>query len=61
MYLAYSALQSPAETTGKNPNHHETEMQLRYQAYHAVCNKYNHHIAAIQQYFPNWVPRPPAR
>ena len=56
MYLIYSALQQPVppDTNELNTQH---QMHLRCKAYNAVCKKYQHEIAAIEKYFPNWKPR----
>jgi len=60
MYIAYSALQTISQNitidTSETLNQ---ELQLRYQAYQTICNKYRREIAAIQTYFPGWAPRPP--
>jgi hypothetical protein len=61
MYIAYSALrQQPtavaqltetSQTESLNP-----ELQLRYEAYQNVCNKYRREIADIQKFLPGWQP-----
>jgi hypothetical protein len=65
MYIAYSVLRG--QPTGAAP-YAETEttetlsaeLQLRYQAYQDICNKYRLEIAAIQKYLPGWRPNPPS-
>jgi len=62
MYIAYSALQNPPSGGPQQPEHDQpaipgTELQLRYQAYQAVCSKYRHEIAAIRQHIPGWQPK----
>lgn len=58
MHLAYSALQpkpdapKPRQATQASPR----KCRLRYRAYKAACKKYEHEIAAIQQYLPGWQP-----
>jgi len=54
MYLAYSAL-DPSQQTG-NQIQLSNQLIIRYQAYQAVCEKYQHEIAAIRKYLPNWKP-----
>jgi len=54
MYLAFSALQSSSQTG--NQNQLSKQLIIRYQAYQAVCEKYQHEIAAIRKYLPNWKP-----
>jgi hypothetical protein len=61
MYLAYSALQSQAETPAAHSSSANHELQLRYQAYQTACSKYSSYIAEIQKYFPGWRPSPPVR
>ncbi len=55
MYLIYSALQQ--QVSPNTAEQTSNEMQLRYEAYKAVCEKYRHEIAAIQKYLPDWKPR----
>ena len=55
MYLAYSALRSPSEDQN-TPHEPLNQLQLRYQAYQTICNKYSSHIVEIQKYFPGWWP-----
>lgn len=57
MYLAYSALNTlPATETNQQLNS-ENEQLLRYNAYQSTCDKYSNEIAAIQKYFPGWLPK----
>jgi hypothetical protein len=65
MYIAYSVLRGRqagavhlAQTNETGPLN--TELQLRYQAYQDICNKYRHEITAIRKYFPNWRPDLPS-
>jgi hypothetical protein len=60
MYLAYSAINTnplPQPQTGEQYEQNNSEIDLRYQAYQNVCDKYRHEIAAIQKYLPGWVPK----
>ena len=61
MHLAYSAVStiSNNQPTGTQLNGPENEIQLRYNAYRATCDKFGREIAAIQKYIPGWVPSPP--
>ena len=58
MHLAYSALQpqpdapEPRQATKESSR----KSRLRYRGYMAACKKYEHEIAAIQQYLPGWQP-----
>ena len=54
MHLAYSALR----TTGKRPGNNRAT--ARYRGYRAACEKHRETIAQIQQYLPDWQPRPPS-
>jgi hypothetical protein len=56
MYIAYSAL-NQHNTQQNLSNQPQTELQQRYEAYQAACNKYSHEIAAIQKYLPGWMPK----
>jgi len=56
MHLIYSALQT-TERHNQHNRRNENEMNLRYQAYLATCDKHQKYIAEIQKYFPNWMPR----
>ena len=56
MYLIYSALQHQVSPNTDDLTNQQ-EKHLRYKAYKAVCEKYQHEIAAIQKYFPDWKPR----
>lgn len=57
MHLAYSALpastQQQPQQAGKSLSR---KCRIRYRAYKAACKKYEHEIAAIQQYMPGWQP-----
>jgi len=57
MYIAYSALQSLNQQQTNNQAAPETELQLRYRAYHATCEKYRREITDIQKFIPNWQPK----
>lgn len=65
MYIAYSALQTPAIPDGvQQPEPNQSalllnEHFLRYQAYQITCSKYRYEIAAIQKHIPGWQPSPP--
>jgi len=60
MYIAHSALQPELQQlTTRQTLITDNELQLRYQAYQAICSKYHREIAAIQQYMPDWRPSPP--
>ena len=54
MHIAYSALR----TTTKNDKAQlkNQQLQQRLEGYQAICQKYNHEIAAIQKYLPGWMP-----
>ena len=55
MYLAYSAFDN-SKTSGTQ-NQVSNQLIIRYQAYQAVCEKYQHEIAAIRKHLPNWKPK----
>jgi hypothetical protein len=59
MHLAYSAISTITnqQPIGIQLNGPENEIQLRYNAYQATCNKFSSEIAAIQKYIPGWVPK----
>jgi hypothetical protein len=59
MYIAFSALQQPAEANGNRTNPdtlNEHEPLQRLNGYKAACEKYKDEIAAIQKYMPGWMP-----
>ena len=60
MYLAYSALRTPADATENtcdaSPEPPQTEVQIRHRAYLEVCRKYGCFITEIQRYLPGWMP-----
>ena len=65
MYIAYSVLRSQATGAAPFTETAETEtlnaeLQLRYQAYRDICDKYHREIAAIRKYLPEWRPNPPS-
>ena len=65
MYIAYSVLRGQPAGAAQLAETEQTgtakpELQLRYQAYRDICNKYRYEIAAIQKYLPGWHPTPPA-
>jgi hypothetical protein len=57
MYLIHSALRDPDNdaATGQRPKEN-SEIQIRYNAYTEVCEKYRQYIVDIQKHFPNWMP-----
>jgi hypothetical protein len=59
MQLAYSALNQSSQSSYDNHQQIEsqTELQLRYRAYQATCDKFSREIAAIQKYLPEWQPK----
>jgi hypothetical protein len=54
MHIAHSALATPPQIDNNKTGNNA--IQIRYQAYLSVCDKYKHEIKAIQKYLPNWVP-----
>lgn len=56
MHIAYSALNNSHQQQNQALQP-ETELQLRYQAYQTVCNKYSREIIAIQKRLPGWMPK----
>ena len=60
MNIAYSALAQeqnfyqPEKSTVQRT---DNEVKIRYMAYLQACNKLNTEIAAIQKYFPGWMPK----
>jgi hypothetical protein len=54
MHIAYSALRTK-QKNGKNQLANQ-ELNARYGAYQAACNKYKAELTAIQKYMPGWLP-----
>jgi len=56
MHLAHSALQNTIRQISPVNTMEEEQLNIRFKAYQAVCNKYSREITAIQKYIPGWVP-----
>ncbi len=56
MHLAHSALQNTIRQTSPVNTPEVEHLNIRFEAYQAVCNKYSKEIVAIQKYIPGWVP-----
>ena len=54
MYIAHSALRTKNKRV--KPTLVHNQLQQRLEAYHAVCQKYEQEILAIQKYLPGWTP-----
>ena len=52
MQLVHSALKPTNQSKNTTEN-----ILIKHKAYETTCKKYEHEIAAIQKYIPNWEPK----